>query len=252
MYSNPRGIRSKMHSLHAILKQKEPDILVLVESQLVGKNSISIKGYDRIIMRNRSGKGGGILVAARNQSNLQMITTEINANNEQMWLQISDKTWKFNLCVAYGLQESRSTKEEIDDWYYNIEKAYAENQDEPTLIIGDLNALVGNDEHGIKNNHPIINTNGEKLRSMTERRELTILNATDKCTGQWTRIDPNRNNSIIDLVIANEDMTNITKKIIVDEERNWALTRYRKINGVPTEITSDHNTIFVEVEVKKN
>ena len=62
-----------------------------------------------------------------------------------MTVQISNKIWKIKMCVVYGLQESRSSEDEIDEWYYQLEKSTIEYEKEPFLIIGDLNAHIGND-----------------------------------------------------------------------------------------------------------
>ena len=174
MYSNPRGIRSKIHSLNSALEAEQPDILILVESQLAGKYNIKIDGYDKQIKRNRTTKGGGLLVATRNSSDLEMILVSSDENHEQMTVQISSNIWKFRLCIVYGLQESRSSEDDIDDWYYNLEKTIAENEEEPLLIVGDLNAHIGNDENGIHHNTPHINTNGRLLREMIQRRNLDV------------------------------------------------------------------------------
>ena len=43
LYSNPRGIRSKTHSLQAALEANKPDILVLVETQLMRRHDLTNK-----------------------------------------------------------------------------------------------------------------------------------------------------------------------------------------------------------------
>ena len=137
MYSNSRGIRSKVHSLNAALDNEKPDILILVETQLAGKYNIKIDGYDKQIKRNRSTKGGGLLVATRNSSDLEMLLVSCDETQEQMCIQVSNRIWKFRLIVAYGLQESRSSEEDLDDWYYKFEKITAQNEEEAVIIIGD-------------------------------------------------------------------------------------------------------------------
>ena len=83
-YANPRGIRSKTHSLHTELEQIKPDVLVIVETQLTRNYTIKIEGYDQQATRSRDTKGGGILVATRNNTNIDMVITEINETHEQM------------------------------------------------------------------------------------------------------------------------------------------------------------------------
>ena len=108
-----------------------------------------------------------------------MTIININEQHEQMTVQLSTNSWKIKMCVAYGLQESRSTDDEIDEWYYQLEKSTIEYEHEPFLIIGDLNAHIGNDSRGISYNTPEINANGRKLRDMMDRRNLTLVNGTE-------------------------------------------------------------------------
>ena len=212
---------------------------------------IKIQGYKQQITRNRSTKGGGLLVALRDGTDIDMIVTSINEEHEQMCIQFSNSSWKFNMCIAYGLQESRSSDDEIDSWYYNIEKTCTENEDNQFIIIGDLNSHIGNDEQGLKFNPPTINANGQRLRDLIDRRNLTLINGTKKCNGQWTRRDPNGTQSVLDMVIVNTDMEQNVVRMKIDEERQHTLTRYRKLNGKSCEIPSDHNTIFIELNLSK-
>ena len=120
MYSNSRGIRSKVHSLNAALDNEKPDIIILVETQLAGKYNIKIDGYDKQIKRNRSTKGGGLLVATRNSSDLEMLLVSCDETQEQMCIQVSNRIWKFRLIVAYGLQEIRSSEAEVLILYHDL------------------------------------------------------------------------------------------------------------------------------------
>ena len=251
MYSNARGIRSKVHSLNSVLDTEKPDVLAIVESQLAGNYNLRIDGYSRQVKRNRSKKGGGILVSTRDSSDLEMILISNNESHEQICVEISSKNEKFRLCVAYGLQESRSSEDDIDDWYYNLEKTVAENEEKPLLIVGDLNAHIGNDDEGIHYNTSHINSNGRSLREMVQRRNLEIINGTDRCDGKWTRIDPSGDKSIIDYIIANDQMSEKVINMKIDEDGQHTLTRYRKLNGDTKEIPTDHYTILTKVNIMK-
>ena len=81
LYSNPRGIRSKLHSLQTIANVIKPGLIILVETHLVGKNTIKIEGYDRIITRNRKSKGGGLLIALKDTVDAKMVVLDVNENH---------------------------------------------------------------------------------------------------------------------------------------------------------------------------
>ena len=229
----------------------KPDIIILVETHLVKKNTIKINGYENVITRNRNTNGGGLLVAQRNNLDSKLVILDINQTHEQMWIQLTGPNGKINLCIAYGLHESRCTKQEIEDWHFNIEQKIGEYDQHPVLLIGDMNAHIGNDDKGVFGNHHEINQNGCHLRNMIERRQLVLVNNTKICHGKFTRVDPTGKRSILDLIIANNRMFNLMKSMNIDEKRVYTLTRYEKVNGKNTETPSDHNSITLEINWKK-
>ena len=178
-----------------------------------------------------------------------MTTTKIAEKSEQLWVEVTNGKEKFMIAICYGLSDSRSSEEETEEWFYELEKEYAVNVGTPVLIIGDMNAHVGNDADGIPGNTDNINKNGQQFRDLNNRRQLTFMNSTSKCEGLWTRNDPNGTKSAIDLVIANEEMQPLVKKMKIDEEGEWTLTRYRKIQGKQEVKPTDHNTIIVELNL---
>ena len=42
----------------------------------------------------------------------------------------------------------------MEEWYYELEKEYCKWEEHKVIIIGDLNAKVGNGITGIEGNHP--------------------------------------------------------------------------------------------------
>ena len=149
---------------------------------------------------------------------MEIITIELHEELEQLWIQVTVNNFKFNIAAVYGIIESRASTTEINNWYYELEKSYAENDSKPTMIIGDFNAHVGNDNQGISGNNNSIDSGGEALRNLIERRGLILGNSSEKCKGKITRVDPKGNNSTIDYVIANPEMSDKIKDITIDEE----------------------------------
>ena len=64
----------------------KPEIIILVETHLVKKNTIKINGYENVITRNRNTNGGGLLVAQRNNLGSKLVILDINQTHEQMWI----------------------------------------------------------------------------------------------------------------------------------------------------------------------
>lgn len=249
MFTNARGIKSKIHSLNEYLERVKPDIFSINESHLIGKCSVEIPNYE-IITKNRSTKGGGILIGISKTSGIKYSVTKMEEDSEQLWIKCNDKKWSWRIGTVYGLQESQVTEEETERWFYNLEREISNCSDEPMLIIGDTNAHVGNDEDGIKGNLDKINRNGRKLRELVERRNLTIVNNTELCKGLWTRVSET-GKSAIDLAICNEAMLMKLQNMEIDEERVNVLTRIKKEKGRYIEIPTDHNTITVTIQSVK-
>ena len=220
-----------------------------METHLVGRNVPNIKGYGKLIIRNRKTKGGGILIATKNNTNLDVITTHLDEENEQVWAKVNYQDEEFIICVAYGLHESKAKEEEIDNWHYNLQKQYAKHDEEAVIFIGDMNAHVGNDRLGIKGNHEKINHNGMIWRDFIDEKSLVLMNNAEICKGKWTRRDKRSGKqSIIDLVIVNHRMETKVKTMSIDEASELTPARYIVRNGSSEEIQSDHNCIIVQIE----
>ena len=154
-----------------------------------------------------------------------------------------------NLIIAlvYGYIETRTDIKIIEDWYFELEKTYSKWQDDQILIIGDINAHIGNDCLGVEGNTSKVNKSGEILRSFVERRELTIINNTDICCGKWTREDPKGGKSILDLAICNQNLIGQITKMSIDEDHKLKLIRRKKKASQYIDVKSDHNSITLEV-----
>ena len=168
----------------------------------------------------------------------------IHEKEEQVWIKINQNVV---IGVLYGPIESRTETEKLEEWYYEIEKEYIKWENHNVMIIGDMNMKIGNDEYGIKGNNSEISKGGKILRSFIERRELVIVNNTEKCSGLWTREDPGGGKSILDLVITNNTMYEQTKSMKIDEEHQYKLSRFKRSKKETTEYKSDHNTIIIDM-----
>lgn len=238
-----------MHSYESAIETLKPEILILVETHLTGRCGIKIPNYRNILLCNRKEvKGGGLLAAVRDDTNISMIMTEMDSEKGQMWIKIKTQSWSCNLGIVYGLHECRSTENEIDDWFFKLESSLAKYSDESIILVGDMNAYIGNDDKGIDGNHQEINKNGKWWRELIDRRNFTLINSCDRCTGKWTRkSSSNGKESILDLVVCNELMCSNVKKMSIDETGKWTISRFRNIKGKTIETPSDHNPILIEL-----
>ena len=110
------------------------------------------------------------------------------------------------LILAYGPQENESidTKEKFYT-DFEIETERAKLSGDHVLALGDFNAKLGSEF--IPSGTHERSANDDILSQIIERKELIVVNGTEKCLGTWTR-QSNSNEqekSVIDYVLVNED-----------------------------------------------
>ena len=93
--------------------------------------------------------------------NIELLLLKLNLNNSEYLI----------IMIYYGKQESRTNKEEAVAEFKNIEAIIEcyQRQQYHTLLIGDFNAKIGNDEKGIQNGDKQISRNGIMLRDLIEK-----------------------------------------------------------------------------------
>ena len=102
-----------------------------------------------------------------------------------MWIRIHLKR-KETLFIGlfYGKQESRNNNNALDEEFNITERhlyQYATNNQNHILLLGDVNAKIGNGEQGIPNGDPKITPNGKRLINLTNNFNLKTLNKSSKC-----------------------------------------------------------------------
>ena len=120
------------------------------------------------------------------------------------------------------------------------------------MALGDFNAKLGS-EFILDDTHER-SANGDILSQIIERKELIVVNGTEKCSGTWTRQNNlnEQEKSVIDYVLVNEDLYNHIDHMEIDEEKTFCPFRTTKLkNGVKTAY-SDHNSIVIDFELKKD
>ena len=81
------------------------------------------------------------------------------------------------------------------------------------------------------------------LRKMIKKRNMKLVNATNKCTGTWTRVNTGNKDqkSILDYVITSEKMEEKVKTRQIDEDGLYITTRYK----AETTVETDHRPIII-------
>ena len=122
MYLNIRGLKFKLESLKEIIDEQKPDIIALVETLLCENDAIELKNYETI-RNDREAGGGGVLIAIKKE--MKSIVIEdgtCKETTDTLWIRIYNKKKDIRLGVIYNPQESKTTKEDLNKLYKNIEK----------------------------------------------------------------------------------------------------------------------------------
>ena len=203
---NIRGWKSKIRDIASIAEDEKLDVMVFTETKLKKKETRKLPGYKDEVL-NRETEAGGVIVYIKEDIQAKVIIK--NKDCETIWIKISDKK-NGNLIIGgtYSPCEFIIPKSKIIEFVKEMERDYKEikrNTGNKILLVGDLNAHVGNDEYGIKGNHETVGPNGEQYRKFINNNNLNLMNNTDRCKGKWTRIKGD-NKSILDLTITTEEL----------------------------------------------
>ncbi len=236
---------SKTEAFMDIIKEINPTVIAITETWLNDAERFEIDGY-HVRRNDRKGKGGGILLAVRNE--IKNITTETHRTEEgyeSIWIVIDNTKVKLKMGVLYMPQESETPKEAMKEIYKDIRKEIQEGKknNQKVIMIGDMNCKIGNK---IEGNKEEVTTGGKELLKLTEREELEIVNGTDKCKGIWTR-DENGSKSILDYVLIDKDEVDMVEGMLIDEDKVVAPFRIKAENNEKRIVFSDHNAISVRL-----
>ena len=196
-----------------------------------------IGGYTLLSRIREDRNGGGVAILVRDDIK-NIVTPQIpDRNIELIWAFIQRKK-KCPLFIGtyYGKQETRTSKNEIEREFQLLSEEIKEkSKDGEVLIAMDANAKIG-----VLNE--TVSRNGKLLLDVIKNHNLSIMNCTNKCTGQVTRKNTANNDefSAIDFIVASSTVEKWINKVIIDEDGLMKLKGKKE---------SDHNTISIEIEM---
>ena len=121
LHSNLRGYNSKKESLLGVVKDIDPDICILNETGLKGRNKVNIPGYITF-SRNREVKSmGGISTSIKEKfKNFAANVGQGVGDDEFIITRHSQLCVPINVINWYGEQESRSCNDEVESRWNRI------------------------------------------------------------------------------------------------------------------------------------
>ena len=252
---NSAGLKSKLDSFNAILKQINPQIWTVQETKL--KEKENLKGeigqkYQIFYLSRKEIQGGGLAIGVDKEIESTLVR-EGDDHIEALVVQIVIDELPIRVVVAYGPQESDLKEKKDQFWRFLEEEATkAELLDQGLIIQMDANVHGGPDL--IKNDPNVQNTNGKLFEQFLARNQyLTVANNMNICEGVITRIRKLRNakteKAVLDFLIINGKLEPFLEKMLIDEERKFCLSNYAQLKKNKKLIETDHNSIIADFNI---
>ena len=226
-----RGFKSKKKSLENILETVRPSMVLLNETQMVGRMKMSLDGYTSWV-RNRSDRGGGGIATSVRQNHQDSAVGVCQGEDDDEFLITRIDTFSPALCVinSYG-EQRRTKKEEVEAKWSRLMKEMetVRMRGEYCVYAGDLNKLVGTGEFGVPGNSPEVSLGGRMLRELLAAGNWSLVNGLGNEVvqgGPFTREDPATGTiSCLDLWVVSRELLPFVNSLVIDKEKK--MTPYR-------------------------
>ena len=200
----------------------KPSLLVINETQLLGKMEVSLNPYINW-SQNRTQKGGDGIATAVSQI---FWDTAVGAgegieDDEYLITRIEVLEPALNVVNCYG-EQRKYKKEEVEEKWGRLRRELEDirRRGEFCVCTGDLNKLVGNI---IPGNSPNVSLGGKLLRKLLDTGNWILVNGLGGEIvkgGPYTRQDPaTGNQSCLDLFIVSKNMLPFIDTLVIDSDR---------------------------------
>ena len=147
LHNNIRGLDSKVESLGSIIGHVKPSVITLNETMLINNRKLKLDGF-MCFEANRNYISVGSAALCVNQAD-RSFTVKVGGDKSDLEMIItrhSQFATPVNIINIYGAVESRLSNEEIKNIWASLysEVKKIEERGEALIIIGDINAHVGN------------------------------------------------------------------------------------------------------------
>ena len=156
-------------------------------------------------------------------------------------------------CVGgYGPHENDGIEKKKAFWErLSNEVDDATDSEAGFLLQMDGNLWVG--QEVVKDDPNECNQNGRFFKTFLQKHpHLHVVNSTDLCTGVITRrrvTVKREEKAVLDFFVVCDLVLQFITKMVVDEDRHYALSNYSMVGGKSHIKYSDHNTTYVELSV---
>ena len=253
MGNNSAGLKNRQDSLKSLISQLRAGVLMLQETKLYRTGTIKLQNMCIFEKLRGLNEGGGLLTAVHENLKPVQIPVKSDGKISQNILVVEGVIGKIKVRFinAYGVQETASV-EERSVFYMLLEQEIQSciNSGCYLCLELDANAKVG----GVIQNNPqdAISPNGQLLLDVLERNNLILVNGTSKCAGKITRSKNKKTRhekSILDYFVVCQEFFQLIKQMFVDEDKKYVLKRHYKARGQVKVVESDHNPIYLLIDL---
>ena len=246
---------NKLESFEELLLKKEPTVFCLQETKTKRPNQIKTEACKKYtiyeLVRQKSG-GGGLAIGVHNDLHPAWVDQgddEVEVIVVEIWI----NEFPVRIVNGYGPQLSDSVERKQKFWTFlekNVNNAIVAGA-------GLILQMDGNCHLGpsiIPEDLNVQNGNGKLFCEFIERNpHLTIINSLTICEGKITRIRKTSKGiekSILDVFVACDKILPFITKMAIDDKREHALTNYKAVKNMGRVIESDHNAVFLSLNLE--
>ena len=237
--------------------QIKPNIVLLNEHGITGKNKVDIKNYTTFT-RNRDNKQmGGVSISVDNELKKSSFRVKVGEGEDEFII-VKNESFSppINIVSVYGEQESRAPKMKVyEAWNRLTDELFKIiARQESIIMIGDFNKHIGNDELGVTGNHDKISFGGHLVRDLLSSGEFELVNNSEKARGgPFTRFSPSEPNnterkSCLDFAIVSSNLMRYVKELIIDSSNQFQISRVTAANGGLRLTHTDHYTLILKLK----
>ena len=226
-------------------------LFTLQETHFKRKGKLNTKFSDfEIFEAIRSKQKGGTLIGAHKSLD-PILIEEYSDEFELLVVEVTIGGKEVRVISGYGPQENWK-KEERLPFFQSLEEEIvkAKSSDKLVYIQMDANSKLGPDM--IKGDPHAQSDNGKILSAIIKRNALSVINnSEDKCRGKITRkrnTKTRKEESIIDFVITCDEMGDMIEELVIDESKQYALSKYKKTKKGVKVVEADHNSLITKVK----
>ena len=234
-----------------MISKFSPGVIFIQESKLKRKGLIKEDNFVMFEQLRKTSGGGGLLTAVHR--NLSPVSVSDDKENILV-VQAKICTKDVRLINAYGPQEN-SNEELTIEFFNDLETEVMKSKLSGAMVCLELDANSKLGSEVIPGDPNEKSENGKKFHKFVLENDLIVVNSKELCTGTITRYRKTINSeerSVLDYFIVCRQFYNMVFKMTVDEERKYCLTKYSTKTGSKKCKESDHNTLFLELNITWN